>query len=715
MADSTSSTNSDDSIRVQLSLLSAQDSAAATQLANSLQQIATMFQALKASDFRDLAAKMASLHTQMVADTQKLQLQAEQIQQRGGAAPASIIDRLTAQGGQVLSPAQAASDTAQVAEQQRRTKADSDGEQARQKERDRLDSLSSDQHAADLKRRQAKLPGIGQTDDEGNNLDDPTAWYNKVDSLKGEPTGFRIPRFGQLNVQDYINMARDTAEKGGLNNGVQIGKFQMGQETSQSVAQGLQTLSNRAGYAYAGRDAFRRVSNFASAQGFNPGDMANTGAQLGYRRDTGGLMSHFNIPGTGIGFATPFSSAGGEGLRQAEDTQMLRLRSGINGEQAKRIVNASAAAGFSGDQGGDVANNLMAPLFQRFGLDPQSLIPFTQVLRTGTGTVQDLSKELGNLGEGARTARMDINTYTQAVAASGEAAQSSGGSYMQGIKFGQDFGLSTGLDPSVGNQLLSNPLIQANLAGMTGLPSFAQGAASPLVKEQAIQASLRQMVSGFKGSMPTTRVAIRDPATGKIIDHETTSGLDAAIGAAASQLGINFDEAKKLLNDHGAVARQNLNAEIRNYGTERTGKDGHMVHIGDRYQQVGRGVVRIPGHDVMMGGVGLNDQRWSNIEKLAKEAGVSSSDIKSASGQKTRAKRIQSIQKAISEKQIQAQADTHIAFTGPAEKFFKALVNKNGGWNQFGGDSTATSASTAASSAGSSPLSDLTNTGLNGP
>src|SRR4051794_11675387 len=109
MADETN----DGNIRVQLSLLNAQDSAAAKQLADSLGEIAKMFQALKASDFRDTALKMGQLHAQMVEDTGRMQDRARDMQQRGSAPSQAFVD---AKGNPIELPSeqQARVDTAKA-------------------------------------------------------------------------------------------------------------------------------------------------------------------------------------------------------------------------------------------------------------------------------------------------------------------------------------------------------------------------------------------------------------------------------------------------------------------------------------------------------------------------------------------------------------------------------------------------------------------------
>lgn len=736
-------------IRVQLSLLSAQDSQAAQQLASSLGQIAKMFEAFKASDFADTARKMADLHKQMKEDTYRMQHDEQTRRMQSGGIPSAWASRAT----DLRRPDEAiANDLTQAARTQRDKDADEE-KQRREKERDRIErdrieNLTNEQHRADQLRRKHNIPGIGAQGD------DAREWYNNVESLKGEPTGFRIPRFGELNVQDYINIMRNNrarlaleARKEGTEAGEQGNIGGAIEKLAQSDrlgrhAQHLQKASDVLGYGYAMRNLFGHATNFAASQGFSAGGMDESGAALGFRRTEGtGRYGFLNDAAGFLGIQSPFSEAGGEGWHQSMDITNLRMQSGINAEQASKIVQASASAGFSGDARSDIATEFMAPLFRRFQVDPQALIPFTQTLRTGTATVGELATELANLGDTARAARVDVNTMAQALAQSGEAAQQSGGSYMSGVRFGNQFSTAFGLAPSVGNDLLQNSFVQAQLGAMSGVPTMAQGALPAGMKQEAISRSLQQMVGAYSGAFGDVSQAIRG-TDGKVIGHETVSGRDLAIGAAASQLGITPDAAKDMLNRRGASNVGNVMAAARDYeagvmkrGNKRDANewlrgedkdnpafkyrvvDGQVQSSftsenkwekNDRLTKDYQGRAYSDAIDKMTRNVkGGTDER--ELHRMVRGMGVSEDDWHEAMKSKDPHARRNAVERLVSEKAREANADTKIAFTGPAAKFFKALVNDRGGWDQFGGEP---SNAAAASSQGPSPLNSAGNSGL---
>jgi hypothetical protein len=723
--------NDPGSIRVQLSLLSAQDTQAAQQLAASLGEISKMFQALKATDFQDTAKKMGQLHAQMVRDTERLQQQQQQLMSGGGA---STIDKVKGFFGRGKSDETIADNLRDTARQNRDEAARKE-EERKERERVRIENLTEQQHRADQMRRAAKLPNVG----EGNYMKDGKEvipWFNRIEPLVGEPTGFRIPRFGELNAQDYFNILRDSRMKKALE--AQSAGDIAGADRIGGQAARLQQVSDIVGYGYAARNLFQRAGNYMAGQGFSIRGMRDAGSALGFRRDSNALSDIF-------GMQTPFSQAGAEGFRQSMDIQRLRFSAGINKEQAAQIVSASAAAGFSGGARQDIATQFMGPLFRQFGVDPQNLIPFTQVLRTGTASVQDLHKELASLGETARAARLDVNAMAQALAQSGEAAQAAGGNYMSGVSFGRQFSTAYGLSPNVGNQLLQNPFVQAQLGASTGLPAFAQASLPGSVKSQALSASAKMLYRAFAGSLGTQgrRVAIKD-AQGNTIGYET--GANPAMAAAASQLGMNADELQKLLNgqdfgsrmgaaqsavnaynDAGAAMSNRSDAGLRwahsqGYRVNAQGEvlapmsvgSGRGSSGGIRWR-VNRGLTEemqkrssATAMDILSGNGGAH-VGWDEVAKLARQAGVSADDLKEAHGKKTIKAQVEEVRRLLGDKSAEQQAQALVAFTGPAAKFFKALVNKNG-WDQFGGQPNAL----AASSSGPSPLSNQGNSGLSG-
>lgn len=720
-------------IRVQLSLMNAQDSAAAKDLANSLKEIAKMFEALKASDFRESATKMAQLHQQMVMDTQ--QVQNQQMQQRGGAIRGAINRVL---GGSNppsnASLAAAGADDPTRAAAQANADAASDAEKERREvERWRLDSLDDQQRAAEHQRSRLGLPGIGAGADSPRGADDPSGWYNRVDTLSGETSGFRIPRFGELNIQDLISRAQGGLNRTAVGQGDFLG---MSQEAAQRWAPRAQTAQNVVGNLYAAREFGGRINNWLGGQGFSAAGMDASGAALGFRRDSNAFSDI-------LGFQTPFSAAGAQGWRQSMDIQRLRFSAGINKEQAASIVGATAGAGFSGERGSDIARNFMAPLFRQFQLDPSQLAAHLQVIRTGTATLDDLSKELADIGENARNAQVDVNTMNQALVGAGEASQALGGNYLSGVRFGRTFTQSTGLLPGVGQNILQNSTTQAMLAGATGLPTFALGAASTSAKMASIQQSSRLYYNAYKNALGTQgrRSPIKD-AQGNIVGYD--EGSNPAMAAAAAKFGVSGDEFSKLMSGQDQASRLSaLNTALDAYGT----RAGHLGNVSDaaaanRWIQSMGPNIRVNPHT---GRVERNKQSrtsfgpvWEADDDLTKEFNRRSSTSvmgqlrRSASGEidqgdivhfahqaglrghalgaalkgKTPDEQIRAVRRLADSKSADERAKYEIAFTGPAAKFFKAVAKRNGLEDQYN-DMPKNVAS--ASAQGPSPLSDLTN------
>lgn len=728
-------------IRVQLSLLNAQDSAAARDLANSLKEISKMFEALKASDFRESATKMAQLHAQMMRDSQMMQQQAtnQQMQQRGGGIR-SAVNRVLGRTPEVSNADLAtAGDPIRAAAEAEKEKARAAEDQRRADEKERLTKL---QGMTDAERqayhRRERFQGM--IPPEGG---DPNAWFNRIGALNPEAQrGFRIPQFGQITLQDVIAQAQGGALRRAEDAAGQ-GNWQAMDRYGRS-AQGLDTTSRWVGNAYAAREGFRRLTGFAGAQGFSPAGMDASGAALGYRRDTNPFSDI-------LGIQTPFSAAGREGVRQSLDIQRLRFQAGINKEQAAGIVGAAAGAGFSGEQGSAVARDFMAPLFRQFQIDPTQLAGHLQVLRTGTATLGDLSASLADIGETARTAQVDVSTMNQALQQAGEASQAMGGTYMQGLAFGNTFTRTTGLLPGVGQTVLQNPTTQAFLSGATGLPSFALAAAPTDAKMQASRQALSMYYDAYKGSLGTTapRSAIKD-AQGNVVGY--SRGTNPALAAVAQQFGISGDEADRMMRGQDRQSRlASLSSALDEY--EKAGRDtgdrrdfnaaraavrdlgptyrvnprtGAVEHLrASRGQTAGRLGRATPqewvrdedktrefnersGRSTMSmldrtdsSQVGLDD-----VRKLAAEAGVNGHLVAKAVREgKTVQERTQKIRRLVDEQTASDRAKYEIAFTGPAAKFFKALAKKNGMEDQFNELPNAT----AASARGPAPLSDLTN------
>jgi hypothetical protein len=745
-------------IEVELSLLSGRDSLAAEQLATSLGQIAKMFEAMKAVNFADQAERMAQLHAQMVADTERFREEGRAMQRRGTgdptpavtpppAAPAGPPVSLPssppipnvpapAQGGggnqpPVRPPAPPTGDNPDEdarknAEEARNkneeTRKEEKARLAKEAEKSRVESPHSERVQEWMKERglhPEQVEGDGGIDLRSNN--------------------FRIPRYGELNIQDYINIFRDRQLRQSLEAD--------DPEKHLGRADFLNNASNAMGNVYAVRRFIQQAGTHLSAQGLNPMD---EGPAMGYRRDSNPFSDI-------LGIQTPFSQAGAEDLRRMRDTQRLRFSAGINNEQAQRISLAANQAGFTGDTAESLRMEVMGPAFRNFGINPESIIPLTQTLRTGTMSTRELADAISDLGETARAANLDVNQAAQQLAAAGEAAQQMGGSFQSGMNFGRTFMAGTGLPAEVGNRLAQNPMVQAFTAAQTGLPAMVQGALPPQARNEAMRTALSTMVQAYGGAfgkgVNTTTV---DATTGERIT-EHTGGRDLAIGAAANALGINQDEAKAIMNrtnrqasiettmarvtqytEQGNKAEKSVQDQmLKRIAADKGGKasDYYFDKDGQVRQRTPENVRRamedvtgkkledkvvqshlagtvagLAAKLVQDGKSDKNDNKttWGELRASAHRAGVSNKDLDDARKLKDPAAQAKRVRQLVTEKAQESEAKYEIKFTGQAEKFFKALVKDNK--NLPGADFD--NAVAAASAPGPAPINPTGNTGL---
>lgn len=733
-------------IEVQLSMLSAQESAAFREIQQTAKAATEMMQMFKSRDFVEAAERLAKVHKQMVESTAQMSQVSQQLQdaerQQGvrgriGGAVQRLGERFGGGSGQAKQSDEQKAHEKLADDAKVRQK---DQDERRDRERDRrLESMTDVERSAEHRRQRAGLPSTWEDPDlQGP---DPQQAYNRISTLNPNLGGIQIPRFGELTIQDLLGQLRNMA----VTTAGTAGAGTPGFNTNMARAARLDFMSRGAGNVAAVGAGMRMARRYIVAPLAGATARFDETIPMGYGRDTNPFSDI-------LGFQTPFSAYGEQSAREMWDQWHMRWSGGINKEQAAEINTAANRAGFAGPQGTQVRMDLMAPAFRDYKIDPNNIIPFTQTLRTGTANIQQLNQVIMQLGEGARAARMDVNSYTQAIAQSGEAAQQGGGQFLQGVTFGNQFSQSFGLDPSVGNTLLQNPVVQGFISARTGLPPNLAGAASPLAQQRALETALISRVQAYSGTMPSHREAIKD-VNGRVIGYETTSGQDAAIGAAAQSLGIDQEQAKAILNRQGSQGVENFAAASRDYyrratvgrqdpkqivadmqkkgrdeiiahGTTHTNPDlkydaqtGEVLRKGAGWLGIGWGEdkeLTQQLHDRQFGAAAQAQQRNApgtdlrELHQMAMAAGVSQSDWHSqVDNQRDIYKRVQNAQKLVEQKSIEANADPNaVKFTGPAAKFFEALVKSN---KNLAGASDLSKAVIATSSAGSSPLSTQSN------
>jgi hypothetical protein len=681
----------DDTIRIQLEALMGSPDAI-NNLTAGLKSVAEM---MKSFDTRDMKEQLKAFqNANKELSDYVTRIQAESQQRQGLSAP-SASQRLanTPQGPSISETNDRIRDAAEANRAQARQKDDEN----RQRERSRLDqmrdSLRSEQGSFDA----SHFLRLGRRDPVVASTPDPVVAATPPEADQQIPSsGFNW----RQRVRHSNSMSGDIRDR--------FDRVFKDPELT-NIALTLQGLH--------GLHPIQRLHNFGrSIMG-----ETDEGVPLGYRRNEGGLL-----PGW-LPFQDPTSRYGQEDMRQFLDVQDIRLSGGINGTEARNIVNASAASGFSGDARRRVATEFMAPLFRNFKVDPQNLMPFTQVLRTGSATLGDLTRELSTLGETARNARVDVNTMAQALAQAGEASQAAGGTFMTGVRFGNYFSNSFGITPDVGSQLLQNPMIQGYLGANTGLPPIAQGAASPTAQIQATQQAVTTMYHAMSASLPTQgeRTPIKD-AAGNVMGFD--QGTDAALAATAQHFGISSDNARLLMQGRDRTSRITaaegvIDAYTRDAKAaggripvarganwarqrglrfdERTGRMMRRQEVGGRIVPGARdahGRAIRPGSHMewaydesatkdfneFAGGqskdILADDPLYgkttgrNDLIHAAHEAGVKGKELGDALDKKTPEAQAKAVRQLVENKQAEDRAKYEIQFTGPAAAFFKALV-----------------------------------------
>lgn len=424
---------------------------------------------------------------------------------------------------------------------------------------------------------------------------------------------------------------------------------------------------------------------------------------LGYARDSSWLGQPHIGP---FGFQMPFvgSPAAQEQWRQYRDTMRLRFQPGINRQQAQAITNAVAEAGFSGGEGSDLRMDLYAPLMRRYNVNPSAISPFTRGLRTGQASIQDLNNALGDMGEVARTARLNVNQYASSLEEATEATEAMGGSMLQGMETAKVFTTSTGLAPDVLSRLSQSPIVQGYLAARTGVPAQAQGTLGPGTRGRATRDAVRALYQSFLPSMQPHTEVFRGP-NGEVLGKETSTASDQAVAMIAEQMGLKPDEVKTLLGTGPRqMTMENMHVALEDY-TKRTlnyAVGGGRVRQDRRswiLRQAGDGAEFDSQGRVVRGGKVIYDRKevramgtdWANkktegtveggtglqeIRQYAQRMGIDTKSKEWRKAEKTGNvhDREQNLQRLIEDKVAKGKAKYEIVLNDEAARYFKLLA-----------------------------------------
>lgn len=498
-------------VSVQLSLLSGEDTKAAQQLADELKSIHGLFKTIN-SDFATYSKKLLDLSEVLAKNRATQQVGASEggrSEPKREAADLAVSKRETTE--------------ALIIRHQGVIRSHSDTQLHEQQKQARIELEAR----AEANRAPAPVIPVsgGPKPRPGADPDDPNE----------ELAPFTMPRYGNLTIQDYLRAGQAGARRIGKAGGI-MGKGG-GLATALGSSEGLFAKAIPiVGGAYTAINAVQEARNLLSKTGFDPWRNADRGGQLGFDRNSGGSF---------LGIQNPFNEAAKEGRRQQVDKLGLRMQAGINGEQAQAIVDSTAGAGFSGDKARDISYNLLAPMMKKYGLDPESIIPFTAAIRMGQNSVGQLTDSLKDVGSAAQAASMTVPQMTEAMQQTIETSKELGNTDTARANVqATNFARSTGLDPKISNDLAKNPYVQAITSSMTGgtLPQL-QGQLSGEVRTATQLAAVDQMSQAYSNYRPRDYI---NPATGKLHHVTDKEAIAARDGLVASALGTDPGAIRRL-------------------------------------------------------------------------------------------------------------------------------------------------------------------------
>lgn len=332
----------------------------------------------------------------------------------------------------------------------------------------------------------------------------PIAGKTNVEAQRMEAEGFKIPQFGDWQLDSILRMAAHVA-----------GRHAIGQYKSQAEAEFAAT-----GQAISPEEWQKAQGAFASsnlAQKFETGatriaeaslihkkvlsplldigfGASNAGASLGFSPQGEGLgggflgaSRYFGIPNPIAAFTSP---AGRQGLGSVVNAAEAAIGgTGIGIGEANNLRQALAQQGWANQRaggmlgltvGGEQETLALAlePLMKKGFKNPEVLSEFTSALKLGTGNIGELTEGIEQLAETAKKTHQTLEA--EAVKAQEFMAKTvEGGSTMlHGLRAYGEIGQATGMNPLLIQginegqfgqiQALSKGIMPWQIAGMTG-------------------------------------------------------------------------------------------------------------------------------------------------------------------------------------------------------------------------------------------------------
>lgn len=170
--------------------------------------------------------------------------------------------------------------------------------------------------------------------------------------------------------------------------------------------------------------------------------------------------------------------------------------------------------------------------------------------RLGATDLDSFVDTLRTIPEAARAANMSVDEFAQQVDQVAEGLQQKGLTYGEGVKAASGFSAITNLSPLVGQQLLDNQYVQANIMGSYGLLPEQQGLLfqHPGAMADVTLKTMNQMSDIYKGQFDTIRLPER-------LGGGVMTAQRQADQMAAQSLGMSVDE-YSYMKRHSRTMRQ---------------------------------------------------------------------------------------------------------------------------------------------------------------
>jgi hypothetical protein len=291
--------------------------------------------------------------------------------------------------------------------------------------------------------------------------------------------------------------------------------------------------------------AAKEFVSTVSDAGAKYGKIATQMNQIGEMQGISGSGGDITIPGTSVGFRSPFNDALVAGLKFKAEALKTGMQAGITTGQAEEYGKTTIGMGYNqGTSGFDSIFSglvdLNKSLGSGFASDPQVQEMLDKSTRYGTNSVKDFTDAMKDLVPAARSAHVNIKQMTSDAAAFGDLARSTGGTYLSGVQTMTAMALSTGLNGATIGRLQSSGLVQANLMRGAQLNPWQLAQATSGQRTDAMYKTI-DMLYNQMGPAPKDTYT-KDPTTGLMIRH---SGQDKRDADVAAMLNISVEDLQK--------------------------------------------------------------------------------------------------------------------------------------------------------------------------